>query len=66
MKISFLCSDSEHPVNSYLYNWIEDNSTEHTIELVREKSELSGGDILFLISCSESLIRKIALFILKA
>jgi len=53
MKISFLCSDSEHPVNTYLYNWIKDNTDKHTIELVRKKSELSGGDILFLISCSE-------------
>ena len=25
----------------------------HTVELVRQKSELSGGDILFLISCDE-------------
>lgn len=66
MKISFLCSDSEHPVNSYLYNWIEDNSIEHTIELVREKSELSGGDILFLISCSQIINKKDRSFYTKS
>lgn len=58
MKISFLCSDPQHPVNSYLYKWIEKNSTKHTIELARKKDELSGGDILFLVSCSEIINKK--------
>jgi methionyl-tRNA formyltransferase len=33
--------------------WKDRNSIYHNIELVREKSNLSGGDLLFLISCSE-------------
>lgn len=53
MRISFLCSDQQHPVNDYLNKWIEQQRGIHQIELVRRKSELSGGDILFLISCSE-------------
>jgi len=53
MRISFLCSDQQHPVNDYLNKWIEQQRGIHQIELVRKKSELSGGDILFLISCSE-------------
>jgi methionyl-tRNA formyltransferase len=53
MRISLLCSDENHPVNSYLKKWIEDNNSTHHIELIRKKCELSGGDILFLISCSE-------------
>lgn len=53
MRISFLCSDSSHPVNEHLKNWISTQQHKHTIELVQEKDELSGGDILFLISCSE-------------
>jgi len=53
MKISFLCSDSRHPINDFLHEWIERNKEKHNIELVREKRYLSGGDILFLISCSE-------------
>lgn len=53
MRISFLCSDKQHPVNEYLLKWIEQQQVAHQIELVRNKSELAGGDILFLISCSE-------------
>ena len=53
MHISFLCSDNSHPVNEYLKNWINKQQDKHIIELVQKKSELSGGDILFLISCSE-------------
>lgn len=53
MHISFLCSDKNHPVNEYLKNWINKQQDKHIIELVQKKSELSGGDILFLISCSE-------------
>ena len=53
MKISFLCSDHRHPVNDYLYAWIKKNNSKHEIELVRQKKDLSGGDILFLISCTE-------------
>lgn len=53
MKISFLCSDAAHPVNTYLNDWIGHHAARHTIELARRKAELSGGDILFLISCSE-------------
>jgi methionyl-tRNA formyltransferase len=53
MRISLLCSDKQHPVNEYLDRWIEKQKDNHQIELVRKKIELSGGDILFLISCSE-------------
>ncbi|NDY73273.1 UDP-glucuronic acid dehydrogenase [Desulfobacter hydrogenophilus] len=53
MKISLLCSDPNHPVNAYLLRWIERNEATHAISLVRSKKYLSGGDILFLVSCSE-------------
>ena len=53
MKISFLCNDPRHPVNDYLYAWIKKNNSKHEVELVRQKKNLSGGDILFLISCTE-------------
>lgn len=53
MRISLLCSDEQHPVNQYLRRWIAAQQGVHQVELVRKKSELSGGDILFLISCSE-------------
>jgi len=53
MRISLLCSDEQHPVNEHLYSWIATRQGRYKIELVRRKSELSGGDILFLISCAE-------------
>lgn len=53
MKISLLCSDEQHPVNEYLLSWISKRENAHEIEIVRKKRDLSGGDILFLISCSE-------------
>lgn len=53
LKISILCSSTEHPVNKMLYEWIEKNSGAHSITLCRSKSEVDVGDLLFLISCSE-------------
>lgn len=53
MKISLLCSDAAHPVNAYLDAWIGENAGRHEIELVRRKADLTGGDILFLVSCAE-------------
>lgn len=53
MKISVLCSSTSHPVYPHLEHWVTKAGATHNVELVRQKSELSGGDILFLISCHE-------------
>lgn len=53
MRISLLCSDEQHPVNEYLKRWILAHQGVHQVQLARKKNELSGGDILFLISCAE-------------
>jgi len=53
MKITVLCTDPHHPVNSYLKDWVSEMQFEHSIELVRSRSELTDGDFLFLVSCSE-------------
>lgn len=53
MKITILCTSPEHPVNAWLERWIDANGAEHEISLLRRRDELVGGDILFLISCSE-------------
>lgn len=53
MKISILCSSKEHPVYSTLELWKDRHSLSHQIELVQFSTDLSGGDILLLISCSE-------------
>lgn len=51
MKISVLCSNPEHPIVDKLRGWCDEQP--HNIELLHSKSQLSGGDILFLVSCSE-------------
>lgn len=52
MKITVLCSDALHPVNAHLASWIASHQA-HQIDLIRSKAELTHGDLLFLISCSE-------------
>ncbi|MFV1467694.1 formyltransferase family protein [Idiomarina sp. HB] len=51
MKISVLCSSPEHPIVGKIKAWCEEQP--HDVELLHSKSELSNGDILFLVSCSE-------------
>lgn len=53
LSVSILCSSAEHPVNKMLSEWIQQNNKVHLIKLCRSSSELDGGDLLFLISCSE-------------
>lgn len=53
MRISVLCSDPGHPVHRELENWCARRRGEHEVELVHRTQELSGGDLLFLISCNE-------------
>lgn len=53
MKISTLCSSTDHPIYTLLEQWHEERRSEHEVELVNRKADLSGGDILFLISCQE-------------
>ncbi|RYZ82611.1 MAG: UDP-glucuronic acid dehydrogenase [Proteobacteria bacterium] len=53
MKISILCSSANHPIDAWLKKWIEINKQDHEIQLIRKKSQLNSGDLLFLISCSE-------------
>lgn len=53
MEITILCSSPSHPVNATLQRWMEKHSDGHKVQLARKKSELTGGDLLFLISCSE-------------
>jgi methionyl-tRNA formyltransferase len=58
MKVSIFCSNPAHPVNAHLLVWIERHGGDHEIELVRKKSALTGGDMLFLVSCSEIVTAK--------
>lgn len=53
MNITFLCSNHSHPVMSHLSRWIDLNRTAHQINLISNKKDLSAGNILFLVSCSD-------------
>ena len=53
MKISVLCSNPSHPIYSHLQRWVKRATACHVVELMQTKAELTGGDILFLISCHE-------------
>lgn len=54
MKISILCTDPTHPVINSLQAWMSDLSSKgHLPTLVFDKAGLQGGDILFLVSCSQ-------------
>jgi methionyl-tRNA formyltransferase len=53
MKVSVLCSSTAHPVYPRLEQWVRRAEPDHEVELVRQKAELTGGDVLFLISCHE-------------
>ena len=59
MNISIICSSTDHPVYQYLENWCELNSVNHTIELVTEVNDLSGGDFLFLVSCGDYITKNL-------
>ena len=52
MKIEILISDPNHPIMSYLKNW---KSRQENINIVHSSEDLTGGYILFLISCTEIL-----------
>jgi methionyl-tRNA formyltransferase len=53
MNITVLCSDVAHPVNAYLNSWAQEVIDSHNVNIVRTCAELTSGDFLFLISCSE-------------
>lgn len=52
-KVSILCSDSEHPIVTYLLKWINQSISLANFELAYDSADLNGGDILFLVSCSQ-------------
>lgn len=54
MKITVLCTSRSHAIFPYLIKWVcEAVEKGHEAELIDDKSQLIGGDILFLVSCSQ-------------
>jgi methionyl-tRNA formyltransferase len=58
MKISVLITSTDHPINSYISKWAKENSENNQINILHSEKELSGGEILFLISCSDVISKK--------
>jgi methionyl-tRNA formyltransferase len=53
MKLGILTSDPSHPVVPWLRRWqAEMTARGHEVALCFQKSELPGGDLLFLVSCA--------------
>lgn len=53
MKIDLLCSSPDHPVIPWLEAWRGQQASSDTVVLLHEADQLAGGDVLFLISCTE-------------
>jgi methionyl-tRNA formyltransferase len=53
MKSTVICSDASHPVMRHLIEWKTRRSKNDQIEIVQTASSASGGDFLFLVSCSD-------------
>jgi len=58
MNISILITSKEHPIFPFLVEWIENNNN-NQISLVHSVENLSEGDLLFLISYSELVSKKV-------
>jgi methionyl-tRNA formyltransferase len=52
-KVTVLCGDVSHPVNSVLHEWASRQSAGTTVELLHEKTALGTGDLLVLVSCHQ-------------
>lgn len=53
MRIEIVCSDPTHPVWPRLQGWAHAAHGLHDVSVVSSSSDLAGGDLLFLVSCSE-------------
>ena len=54
MRISVICSERKHPGYRVFEEWCATKrALGHEVELICSKKEVSGGDLLFLISCHE-------------
>ncbi len=54
MLVTILTSSERHPVFPFLRAWAQDqNSQQHSVEIITRPDQASGGDYLFMISCGE-------------
>ena len=52
-NVSILCTDPTHPVNPWLQRWVSEVSFAADARILRDVTELQGGDFLFLVSCHQ-------------
>ena len=58
MKVTVLCTNPGHPVIPRVRRWLSELAAAgHDVQLCHDRGEVRGGDILFLVSCSQ-LIRE--------
>jgi len=55
LKVSFIISDERHPINSWIETWVYERPEGQFAEIVRTSDKAKGGDICFLVSCTEIL-----------
>lgn len=54
LAVTVLCNNPRHPVNPWLVRWKDEMAARgHRVTLCADRSELIGGDLLFLVSCSQ-------------
>ena len=58
MRVTLLCSNRKHPIMPYLHEWAGRGQESNSIEIIDSIRNASGGDILFLISCSEKIVQQ--------
>lgn len=59
MKIEILISDPNHPINPYLAQLQSSLEPDHSVSILRSVQQVTNGELLFLISCSEIVDRGI-------
>ena len=55
LKVSLIISDERHPINSWIETWMNERPEGQLAEIVRTSDQAKGGDICFLVSCTEIL-----------
>jgi methionyl-tRNA formyltransferase len=54
VKVSVLCTNTTHPVVPALQRWQRETAASgHDVALLSDRSELTSGDVLFLVSCRQ-------------
>ncbi len=60
MNVDIVCSSTNHPIFPRLLEWKTKNQPKNNINIVNSTDQLKdGGEILFLISCSEILTKEL-------